>query len=428
MNRKRLIGESIYCIYIRNHSESGDFQGVIKDLKRIKKLGVTTIWLLPHYPIGEKNRKGELGSPYSIRDYYGVNPELGGLNNFKDLIDSCHKLKLKIIIDVVFNHTSCDSVLLDEHPEWFIRNEDGDFTCKVPQWSDVYDLDFNKKELWSYLIDVLKYWADLGVNGFRCDVASVVPLSFWKMAKDTLNEHYPELIWLGESVEKNFISFIRHKGYICHSDSELYEVFDILFDYDVHYTLEGYILGKNDFETFIRERRNQEVVYPADYLKLRFLENHDSKERAASLIESDYSLKNWKAFSVFEKGIPLIFAGEEIKTEVKTDLFNKEPIDWDDDDKVYYKFLKKLLEIDHLDIVTNGIYTINRLNGSCVHIRYRHKGETLHGIFNFGSHNLVIKVEVLQGPFKNLITGEDFKIEDELLDLSEAPYIFKSIP
>ncbi len=428
MNRDLLRGESIYSVFIRNHTERGDIQGLINDLDRIKSLGVTTIWILPHYPIGKVNRKGEMGSPYAISDYLTVNPDLGGINDFKDLVDNCHRRGLKLLIDIVFNHTSCDSILMKEHPDWFIKSPEGDFLGKVAGWTDVYDLDFSHPDLCSYLIGVLDYWAEMGIDGFRCDVASVVPLSFWVMAKDTLNSNHKELIWLAESVDKEFVSFIRHKGYPCHSDSELYTVFDILYDYDVQNVLEGYVVGDCSFDTFVQERRNQEVVYPKDYLKLRFLENHDSKVRAAEFIKDFYKLKNWKAFSMFEKGVPLIYAGEEIRLEHKSDLFNIDVIKWDQGDDEYTELIKKLLRIDHMHIVTSGIYTINPLAPDCVHLRYRYNGETLHGIFNFGEKSRLIKVEVLEGDYLNLVNNEKMVIDSENLDLKNAPFIFKSIP
>ncbi|OQY37328.1 MAG: hypothetical protein B6229_08625 [Spirochaetaceae bacterium 4572_7] len=428
MDRKLLRGESIYSVYIRSHSVNGDIQGVINDLERIKSLGITILWILPHYEIGVKARKGGEGSPYSISDYYSVNPDLGGLNDFKELIDKCHQLDIKFLIDIVFNHTSCDSALLEEHPNWFVKTADGEHIGKVPHWSDVYDLDFSNRELWNYFIDVLKYWADLGVDGFRCDVASIIPLAFWEMAKDTINSSHRDLIWLAESVEKEFVSFIRHNGYQCHSDSELYQVFDILYDYDIQNYLYGYINGEIKFEEFVKELRNQEVVYPEDYLKLRFLENHDSKLRIAKLIPDIFKLKNWKAFSMFEKGVPLIYAGEEYKLDHIPNLFEKDPIDWSLGDSDYFKFVKKLLNIDHMYIVTNGIYTINPLAKDCVHLRYRYNGETLHGIFNFGEKNRHIQVEVLEGEYFNMIDGEIFYIKSDHLDLSKTPIIFKSVP
>lgn len=428
MDRDRLIGESVYSVFIRNHTATGDIKGLIDDLKRIKELGVSIIWILPHYPIGKINRKGKLGSPYAVRDYLSVNPELGSLYDFKELVNECHKLELKLVIDIVFNHTACDSVLVKEHPDWFVTMGTGDKIAKVPQWDDVYDLDFDNNEMKNYLINVLHYWADLGVDGFRCDVASIVPLSFWMMAKDTLSSDYKELIWIAESVEKTFISFIRHNGHVCHSDSELYNVFDILYDYDVQNTMIGYIKGEVNFDTFVNERQNQEVVYPKDYLKLRFLENHDSPQRAAELIKDNYHLINWKSFSMFERGVPMIYAGEEFKLSHKPDLFNSDKLDWAKGDEDYIHTIKTMLNIEHMYIVTNGVYNLNPLAEDCVHLRYRYNGETLHGIFNFGIKDRYIEIEVLQGEYVNILSGEKLIISDEKLNLKNSPYIFKSIP
>ncbi|MGL1892055.1 MAG: alpha-amylase family glycosyl hydrolase [Spirochaetaceae bacterium] len=428
MGRDLLRGESVYSVFIRNHSASGNIQGVIEDLDRIKDLGVTILWILPHYPIGKTDKKGDLGSPYAISDYLSVNPDIGGIHDFKELVSKCHEIGLKIIIDIVFNHTSPDSILFNEHPEWFLKSDNNHNFSKIPGWSDVIDLDFTNNYLRKYLIDVLHYWADLGIDGFRCDIAAVIPLTFWKMAKDTLNSDHKELIWIGVSADKEFISFIRHNRFQCHSDSELYNVFDILFDYDIQSTLNGYINKKVSFETFIKERRNQEVVYPADYLKLRFIENHDTPLRAATLIKDKYHLINWKSFSMFEKGIPLINAGEEYMLEKKVDMFSSDKIKLNNEDLSFFDLIKRLLKIEHMHIVTNGIYTINPLALDCVHIRYRYDGETLHGIFNFGLKDRCIELEVLKGNYLNIVNDKDFDILEESLDLNEAPFIFKSIP
>ena len=134
----------IYQIYVRNFSANGNFKAVIDDLDRIKALGVDIIYLLPIHPIGEKNRKGELGSPYSIKDYNIVSDELGGLNGFIELIEAVHAKKMKIMMDIVFNHTSRDSRLLQEHPEWFHRNSLGEIANRVGDWWDIVDLDYTK--------------------------------------------------------------------------------------------------------------------------------------------------------------------------------------------------------------------------------------------------------------------------------------------
>ena len=156
----------IYSIFVRNHTQEGTFEGVRRDLPRIRELGADVIWLLPVHPIGEKARKGVLGSPYAIRDYRGVNPEYGTLDDFRRLVDEAHRLGMKCIIDVVYNHTSPDSVLAEEHPEWFYHKEDGAFGNRVGDWSDIIDLDYKNRGLWAYQIETLKYWASM-VDGFR---------------------------------------------------------------------------------------------------------------------------------------------------------------------------------------------------------------------------------------------------------------------
>lgn len=427
MNRTDLRGEIIYSVFIRNFTDKGNIDGLIDKLDYIKELGATILWILPHYPVGEVNRKGINGSPYSIKNYKSVNEELGTLDDFKKLVDMCHKIDLKLMIDIVFNHSSCDSDILNSNPDWFLSDDNG-LISKVPQWSDVYDLDFKKDKLWDYLIDVLKFWSNLGVDGFRCDVASVVPLDFWIKAKNEIDKINKNTIWLAESVDKEFISFIRHQGFPCHSDSELYNVFHILYDYDIQNYIEGYIEGFIDFGTLIKELRNQEVVYPQDYMKLRFLENHDSKHRIAKKIKDINKLQNWKAFSIFQKGVPLIYNGEEVKLNKFPDLFNNDKINWDDADKDYLKFIKNLINIIKTDIVKKGIYTINPLIDNCVHLRYRHNGKTLHGIFNFGRKSRYIPVESLEGDYLNLVSHEVIKITNKGLKLDKAPYIFESIP
>ena len=180
--KKSLRNQVLYSIYVRNYSKEGTFDAVQADLDRIKALGTDIIWLLPIHPTGEKNRKGSLGSPYAIRDYRAVNPEFGTLDDFRHLVDAIHARGMKCIIDVVYNHTSPDSWLAENHPEWFYHKPDGSLGNRFGDWWDVADLDYSHPELWDYQIETLKTWARL-VDGFRCDVAPLVPLEFWKRAR-----------------------------------------------------------------------------------------------------------------------------------------------------------------------------------------------------------------------------------------------------
>ena len=222
----------IYSVYVRNHTNDGTFNAVAEDLDRIKSLGTDIIWFMPIHPIGVKNKKGSLGCPYANKDYRTTNPEYGTMDDFKSLVEKIHAKGMKCIIDVVYNHTSPDSNLSVEHPEFFYRKPDGNFGNKVGDWSDIIDLDYSNKELWQYQIDSLVMWAKI-VDGFRCDVASFVPVEFWKQAREAVAKVNPDCIWLAESVHSSFNVFSRKSGIYTASDYELFDAFDMLVEHNL---------------------------------------------------------------------------------------------------------------------------------------------------------------------------------------------------
>lgn len=146
---------------------------------------------------------------------------------------------MKCIIDVVYNHTAPDSVLASEHPEWFYRKPDGSFGNHVGDWTDIIDLDYTNPGLWDYQIETLTQWARI-VDGFRCDVAPLVPMEFWSKARQAVEKVRPGCIWLSESVEPGFITYLRSQNLVAHTDSEVFEVFDIAYDYDIFGIFRGY--------------------------------------------------------------------------------------------------------------------------------------------------------------------------------------------
>ncbi|ALV61716.1 Glycoside hydrolase 13 family enzyme, alpha-amylase [Thermococcus sp. 2319x1] len=332
----------IYEVFPRNHTEEGTLKALTGDLERIKSLGVDFVWLMPVYPIGEEGKKGSLGSPYAIKDYRAINPELGTFEDFKKLVEKAHRLGLRVMIDIVYNHTSRDSKLLEEHPEWFYT-VDGKPSRKVPDWSDVYDLDYSNRELWEYQIETLKFWAKY-VDGFRCDVAPLVPLEFWEKAKKEVAKINPNLIWLAETVHPSFVRWLRERGFRVHSDVEMHRVFDITYDYDGREMLERYLRGERSLSSYIDYLYVQDTLYPADYVKLRFLENHDLP-RAAEIFRDELRLKNWTAFIFMLKGAVLIYAGQEYAIKNQPSLFEKDPIPWEKGDEEFSSFVKRLIEI-----------------------------------------------------------------------------------
>ena len=212
-------------------------------------------------------KKGELGCPYAIKNYREINPQYGTLNDFKKLINKIHSLGMLCIIDVVYNHTSPDSWLVENRRSFFYRKQNGKLGNKVGDWTDVVDLDYNNKKLWEYQIETLKYWVGFGVDGFRCDVAPLVPLEFWIRARVEVTKINKNILWLAESVDSSFILKMREKGFTCLSDSEIYQAFDMAYDYDVYSKYLGYFRGKNSLKQYIDRVALQESIYPDNYVK-----------------------------------------------------------------------------------------------------------------------------------------------------------------
>lgn len=317
----------IYSIYVRNHTDEGSFAAIIPDLERIKTLGTDVIWLMPIHPIGEKGKKGTLGCPYANKDYRSVNPCYGTMKDFTELADAIHALGMKCMIDVVYNHTSPDSTLASEHPEFFYIKPDGSFGNRCGEWSDVIDLDYGVPGAWNlplfdYQTESLKFWAGI-VDGFRCDVASCIPVEFWKRAREAVAEVNPECLWLAETVHGSFNLMCRAGWKGAASDSEMYEAFDIEYDYDVREAFDAYMEGMAPLSAWLCSLNLQEAAYPDNYSKLRCLENHD-RPRAKALFPDERALRNATAMLFFLKGTTLLYSGQEFECEHTPSLFEKD--------------------------------------------------------------------------------------------------------
>ena len=415
-----LRNEMIYCAYIRNHTKEGTFKSFMPDLKRIKALGTDILWLLPIYPIGSKNRKGDLGSPYAIEDYRKVNPEYGTMDDFKKLVQQAHNLGMKVMIDIVYNHTSPDSVLVKEHEEWFMHDKNGLLQNKVSDWSDISDLDYRQKALWQYQIDTLKQWAKI-VDGFRCDVAPLVPIDFWIEARKQVEEVHPGMIWLAESTGDGFIRELRNQGYWVSADGEMYEAFDITYDYDISDEYRGYLAGLLPLDVFVKALNHQDVLYPHNYVKMHFLENHDN-ERAHKLIPNKNDLINWTAFSMFEKGIALIYGGQEFGDKNTPSLFTKDLVQKDDNIDLS-ELITAMSSIKKHEIVKDGAYFVENVGNDIVKISYTQGEHQMIGIFSLKSQDGAVPVSFKDGNYDNLITGEPVHVTNEIIKCVGQPII-----
>lgn len=413
----------IYSVFVRNHSEKGTFEAVRCDLERIKSLGVDVIWLMPIHPIGKEKRKGTVGSPYAISDYRAVNPDYGTLEDFQRLLDDIHRLGMKCIIDVVYNHTSPDSWLAKHHPEWFYHKPDGSFGNRIGEWSDIVDLDYSHPELWDYQIETLKYWASM-VDGFRCDVASLVPLDFWIRARAEVETVRPGCIWLAESVDPTFVYFARSQGIVALSDSEIFQAFDISYEYDSYPYYKEYLEGKIPLSRYAEVLNRQETIYPDNYVKLRCLENHDQL-RAAFAIPNETALLNWTAFLYFQKGAALLYAGQEKSCAHLPDLFEADPVDWTSgaDRK---EQLRRLYALKQHPLLTDSSYHVQALEGEILRAVHRAGERQLTGIFSLKGNCGPVAVDAPDGIYSNLAEGGSVEVKFSQVSCQGRPIIFES--
>ncbi len=423
--KKELRNQVMYQIFVRNFSKDGTFKAVILQLDRIKKLGVDIIWFAPIHPIGEKCRKGKLGSPYAISDYRKVNPEYGTMDDFKEVVSEIHKRGMKCIIDVVYNHTSPDSVLSKEHPEWFYKKEDGNFGNRVGEWTDIIDLDYNNKGLWDYQIETLRMWAEI-VDGFRCDVAPIVPVDFWLLAKQEVEKVRPSCIWLGETTDPSFILEMRDLGINVQSDSEMFQAFDICYDYDIYHLLTGYASGKSSLLQYSEAINRQEYIYPDNYVKLRFLENHD-QPRAGFLFPNVRALRNATAFLYFQKGMTLIYAGQEYGVSHLPSLFDKDTVEWEvRENRDLSGLMRSLYEIKKDPLYADSTYRTKTYEDNIIKAIHSRGGRKVIGVFSLRGEECLLPINLPDGKYVNKIDKSFIDVLHGYISLKGEPVILEA--
>ncbi len=424
--RKRdisLRGKIIYSVYLRNHTPEGTLAALEGDLDRIKALGTDIVWLLPIHPIGRLNKKGELGCPYSISDYRAVNPEYGTVDDLKHLVSEIHKRGMICIIDVVYNHTSHDSVLFKEHPAYFYRKEDGSYGNRYGDWTDVLDLDYSNRELWDYQIETLVQWAGI-VDGFRCDVASCVPAEFWELAVEAVAKVNPGAIWLAESVYTGHIQFARECGYPVATDIDLYRAFDMEYPYDVQDYFDRYADGKGKLSQYIAMLNYQEHVFPDDYIKIRFLENHDTP-RASKRFPDKGIMLNWLAFVYFQKGTTMLYGGQEWQNEEYCTLFDKAVFRRDASKDISAEIIK-LGQIKKALFPTDADFSAEADDSTgTVVATLTTKDCRVAGIFCMEGKRCQAKVNVPDGEYVNEITGKKVTVKNGVYQTEGKPVIFR---
>lgn len=310
----------LYECNVRQFSPQGNFRGVQAQLPRLKELGVDVLWLMPIHPIGKERRKGTLGSPYSVRDYYAINPDFGTLQDFKDLVAAAHALDLKLILDWVPNHTSWDAVWKQKHPEFYTKIN-GDFTVPlnehgepIDDWSDVCDLDYGNPDLRRAMIEAMQYWIrECNIDGYRVDMAGLVPNDFWAEARPALDS-LKTVFMLSEWQDEpgHFKS--------CFNANYGWKWKDVTKD----------IWAGNQnalsLDTLLRYLNSH---YPDGYYQLYFTQNHDENSwngTEAELYGTSADVFNVLAFTW--QGIPMLYNGQEDGLAQRLAFFDRSPIRW----------------------------------------------------------------------------------------------------
>jgi glycosidase len=305
----------VYEIFPRNFSSEGNFNAITARLDELKDLGVDIIWLMPIHPIGQKNKKGSIGSPYAVRDYYAINPDYGTTNDLKRLIAEAHQRGMKVIIDIVAGHTAWDSVLLTDHPEFYKKDASGKVIPPNPDWSDVAGLNYENQDLRRYMIDMLKYWMkDFGVDGFRCDVAFTVPIEFWETARAELEQVNPQVILLADA---NAAPKLVSKAFDMDNSGAL------------NSALNRVMSGIAPAYLLDRSWENTRQQFPEGSLHLRFSDNHENTRAVVR-----FGLQGALAAQVLMltlDGVPLFYNGMEVGDATESAdpaLFEKLPVFW----------------------------------------------------------------------------------------------------
>ncbi|HMO33317.1 MAG TPA: alpha-amylase family glycosyl hydrolase [Lacibacter sp.] len=392
---------NIYEVNLRQYTPEGTFAAFARHLPRLQAMGVEVIWLMPVTPISVLNRKGSLGSYYACSSYVQTNPEFGTLDEFRQLVQQIRSLGMKVIIDWVANHTGWDHEWTLTHPDYYNRNADGSFRPPVENWEDVIHLNFNNPALRRAMTDAMRFWVeDCGIDGFRCDMAMLVPVDFWEAARRELDQLKP-LFWLGEFDQWG--------------DEPYAQVFDVSYSWHwMHSTQEFYRHHRNLHE-LDRALTGYQQKKPYHHIRSFFTTNHDENSWNGTEYEKYGPMALPLAvFSCTWNGIPLLYSGQELPNHRRLHFFDKDEIEWTDAPELHL-FYKTLLEFrkqhpalraGHPEVITWRVAT-NHLNRVFSFLRKAGQREVL-VLLNFSEEQLRVDVsdQRVRGTFTDLFSGE----------------------
>ncbi len=392
------VDSNIYEVNLRQYTTEGNFRAFEKHLPRLRDMGVEILWFMPITPISLKGRLGSLGSYYACSDYLSANPEFGSVEDFKLLVGSAHRLGFKVLIDWVANHTGLDHRWTTEHPEFYRRNMAGQF-FDAHGWEDVIDLNYDLPALRDKMIQCMKFWVDnCGIDGFRCDMAMLVPLDFWKKARTVLDNQKP-LFWLAEC-----------------EDVAYHEVFDASYTWKLLHQMESYWKqtgGMDDLNNVLQFYNDR---FPPTAMRAFFTSNHDENSHSGSEYErlGDAAIP-FAVFCCTWNGIPLIYSGQELPNTKRLKFFDKDVIEWKTP-CVLQEFYKTLLDLRKKnpalrsgDPAASTIILSNNAKQQVMSFLRRYQGNEVLVVLNLSALevSLVIFSAMVSGTFRNIFNDEN---------------------
>lgn len=409
-----LVNSNIYEVNLRQYTTEGSIAAFSTHLTRLKAMGVEILWFMPIFPIGKKNRKGTLGSYYSIRDFKDVNPEFGTKEDFKTLMEKAHAMGFKIILDWVANHAAWDNVWTETNPDFFERDDQGNF--KPPyDWEDVIQINHANPAEQLTMIDAMKYWVtNFDIDGFRADLAHLTPLPFWINARKELSQVKTDLVWLAETEE-----IVYHQA------------FDISFAWEWMHVTEDFCKGRKDMCALMHTLKRYKENFPPDALRMYFTSNHD--ENSWNGTEEEKYGEFAKVLAVFSHtwvGIPLIYSGQELPVTHRLQFFDKDAINWQQEPDLHQFYESLLLLRKQSPVIKAGNVSypviFNDAPSHNVLAFYRRVADDLLLVilnFNKGPVTLQFDAELFAGTYQNIFTGNQVKIEGAAeLQLEAAGY------
>jgi len=420
MHPKWSYSTNIYEVNVRQYTQEGTFNAFAKHLPRLKDMGVQVLWFMPVLPISEKGRIGTLGSYYAAKGFEAINPEFGTVDDFKPLIKKAHEMGFKFIMDFVANHVGNDHPWLQEHPEFFVKGEDNEF-IHPHGWTDVCELNYDVPEVWKSMTDVLKFWIkEYDVDGFRCDMAHLVPLEFWIYAKKKVSKLKESLFWLGECEEP-----------------EYHQVFDATYTWKWMHASEEFYHHKMNLQSLLTVLYKTVTEFPCNAFRLYFTSNHDENSWNGTEYEKyGDAAKLLAVFSCTWDGIPLIYSGQELPNKKRLKFFDKDQIDWDGKFELhdFYKTLltlkanNKALRAGDPEVLTQ-IISHPEDHRVFAYLR-KYKSSQVLVILNCCDQGLNFQVKNVTGLFRNVFWNDDidFELKSEVW-LNPWDYlVFERIP